>query len=55
MFQIIIVIIFVISAFLMGKLSMAKQYYVLYDRIDQLEAQINEIQIESQVKTVNTP
>lgn len=42
-FQIIIVIIFVISAFLIGKLSMKEEYEALYNRIDQLEIQINEM------------
>lgn len=53
--QVIIVVILFISAFYIGKLSMSKQVYALYDRIDQLEVQINQIQVKSPVKTVNTP
>ena len=53
--QVIIVVILLISTFYTGKLSMSKQVYALYDRIDQLEVQINQIQVKSPVKTVNTP
>lgn len=53
--QVIIVVILLISTFYIGKLSMSKQVYALYDRIDQLEVQINQIQVKSPVKTVNTP
>ena len=53
--QVIIVVILLISTFYTGKLSMSKQVYALYDRIDQLEVQINQIQVKSPIKTVNTP
>ena len=53
--QIIIVIILLISAFYIGKLSMAKQIHALNSRVNQLEVEINEIQTESQDETVNTP
>lgn len=52
--QVIIVVILIISAFYMGKLSMAKEIYALNSRVNQLEAQINQIQVESS-KTTNTP
>lgn len=53
--QIIIVIILLISAFYIGKLSMAKQIHTLNSRVNQLEVEINEIQTESQDKTINAP
>lgn len=53
--QIIIVIILLISAFYIGKLSMAKQIHALNSRVNQLEVEINEIQTESQDKTINAP
>ena len=40
--QILIVIFLIISAFFLGKLSMAKQLNNLNERIDQLEIQINQ-------------
>jgi len=43
-FQLTIVIILLISAFLAGKLSMKDDFYELYDRIDQLEIQINQME-----------
>ena len=49
--QLIIVTILLISAFYLGKLSMSKQVYALYDRVNQLEAQITQIQSETPVKT----
>lgn len=41
--QILIVIILIVTAFYLGKLSMAKQVNALYDRVYQLEVQINQI------------
>ena len=51
MIQLIIVVILLISAFYLGKLSMSKQVYALYDRVNQLETQINQIQTETLVET----
>lgn len=42
-FQLTIVIILLISAFFAGKLSMKDDFYELYNRIDQLELQINQM------------
>lgn len=44
--QIIIVVILLISAFYMGKLSMKEQIYDLFNLIEQLETQINQTQTE---------
>lgn len=53
--QVIIVVILLISAFYIGKLSMAKQIYALNSRVNQLETQINQIKVESSIKTTNIP
>lgn len=53
--QVIIIVILLISAFYIGKLSMAKQIYVLSSRVNQLETQIDQIKVEYSIKTTNIP
>lgn len=42
--QLIIVLVLLITSFYAGKISMSEQIYTLFDRIDQLESQMNEMQ-----------
>lgn len=44
--QILTVIVLLIAAFYLGRISMEKELNVLFDRVHQLEIQINQMQTE---------